>query len=446
MLIENLVVYIFAAIIGLILLLLIFKQPYLGVAFSIAILPIIDIFSSIPLFSSISLPIGLATLVAYLFRSKRLEKKGKRRMEAVYLLALIFIFWVVVSNPEAAILGEDRFWIFTFAQLWILMFLSGELLDTPQKQKNTMLMFALAAVVSAIFAITQGEIAETATTSARVSGLATNANQAARYFVIALVFFYYLRTKTETPLLKIFYLVGILITFFGVFFTVSRSGMLLLFGALGLILIFQPRVKNKVGLIILTIVALIALSFFAESIFIIIGDIFPAIEEGSDTVGLRYNLWRAGWDMWLDHPITGVGIGQYNHLLRRYMIGFEGPTVGFASPHNTYVQVLSETGFIGFVLFMAMLIRAFQNLWPSPSANSAEFGSLRDTWFIILLVISVGGITITDLGNKIFWMVLGVSAVLANKEPVKSKESSRQAIAKTSATSIRMRRWMKNTK
>ena len=446
MFIENLVAYIFAGIIGLILLLLIFKQPYLGVAFSIAILPIIDIFSSIPLFSSISLPIGLATLAAYLFRSKRLEKKGKRRMEAVYLLALVFIFWVVVSNPEAAILGEDRFWIFTFAQLWILMFLSGELLDTPQKQKTTMLMFALAAAVSAIFAITQGEIAETATTSVRVSGLATNANQAARYFVIALVFFYYLRSKAETRLLKFFYLVGILTTFFGVFFTVSRSGMLLLFGALGLILIFQPRAKNKVGLIFLTLVALIVLSFFAESIFRIIGDIFPAIEEGSDTVGLRYNLWRAGWDMWLDNPLTGVGIGQYNYLLRRYMIGFEGPTVGFASPHNTYVHVLSETGFIGFVLFMAMLIRALQNLWPSRSANSAEFGNLRDAWFIILLVISVGGITITDLGNKIFWMVLGVSAIFANKEPVKSKESSRQAIAKTSATSIRMRRWMKNIK
>lgn len=446
MLSENLISYLITGIIGLVFLLLIFKQPYLGVAFSIAILPIIDIFSSIPLFSSVSLPIGIATLAAYLFRSKNPGKKSKNRMEAVYFLALVFIFWVVVSNPEAAILGEDRFWIFTFAQLWVLMALSGELLDTPQKQKTTMLIFALAGLVSAIFAIMQGEISEEAVSSIRVSGLATNANQAARYFIIALVFFYYLRSKTEKPFLKFFYLVGIFITFFGVFFTVSRSGMLLLFGALGLILIFQPRVKNKVGLILLTIVALVVLSFFAESIFRIIGDIFPAIQEGSDTVGLRYNLWRAGWNMWLDHPITGVGIGQYNYLLRHYMVGFEGPTVNFASPHNTYVQVLSETGIIGFILFMAMLIRSFQNLWPTALEIDEEFRSLRDTWFIVLLVISVGGISITDLGNKVFWMVLGVSAAFANKEPVKSKETSKQAITKASATSIRMRRWMKNTK
>lgn len=446
--IEDVFIYTVAGLIGLAILIAILRQPYLGVAFTLATLPVIGLFPSIPFFSSIALPLGLVTLASYLLQLKDLHKRRKRQLDPVYLLGLVFIFWIMISNPEAAFLGEGRVWFFTFAQLWILMLLSGELLVTPQRQRSAMLIFALAAMISAIFAIIRGEIAEDAVSSARVTGLATNANEAARYFVIALVFFYYLRTKTDSAWLKVFYLIGIFITFFGVFFTVSRSGILLLFGAFGLILIFQPQVKNKVSLIVLMVVGLIALSFFSDSIFQIIRDIFPAIQEGTDTVGLRYNLWRAGWKMWLDHPLTGVGIGQYNYTLWRYMIGMEGPTVGSTTPHNTYVQVLSETGIVGFSLFIGLLFRAFRNLWLSPSRLNSDDESARNIWLIVILVISVGGITTTDLANKIFWMILGVSVVFSNKIAIEQKDTISAEIAnpKTSASSIRLRRWMKNAK
>ena len=69
-------------------------------------------------------------------------------------------------------------------------------------------------------------------------------------------------------------------------------------------------------------------------------------------------------------------------------------------------------------------------------------------WFIILLIISVGGITITDLANKILWVVLGVSVVFAksNIDVSDNKLTGELKPAKTSATSIRMRRWMKKVK
>lgn len=446
--VENVLTYAILGLIGIFALSLIMRQPYLGVVLTIATLPVIELFPNIPLFSSIAVPLGLVTLVAFLFQSKNTHKVRKQRLDPVYLFGLIFILWAFVSSPEAAIFGKDRVWLLTFVQLWVLMFLAGELLVTSQRQQTAMVIFALAAMVSALFAIFQGEIAEDALSSARVSGLATNANQAARYFVTALVFFYYLRTKTESASLKFFFLIGIFITFIGVFFTVSRSGMLLLFGAFGLILIFQPRVTNKAGSIILLVAGLILLSFFSDSIFRIIRDIFPAIQEGTDTVGLRYNLWKAGWKMWVDHPFRGVGIGQYNRNLWRYMMGMEGPTRGSASSHNTYVQVLSETGIVGFILFVGMLVSAFKHLWPSTARREEKNVNLRNTWFIILLIISVGGITITDLANKILWMVLGVSVVFAKNKTLEGEKSPSDLdnSSKTPASNIRLRRWMKNVK
>lgn len=446
--VENLFAYVALGCIGLVLLLLIFRQPYLGVVFTIATLPVIDLFPDIPLFSSIAVPLGLVTLVSYLFQSKGSTKKRQKWLDPIYIFGLLFIFWTVISDPEAAFFGKDRVWILTFVQLWILMLLSGELLSTPQRQQTAMLIFAVAAMISASFAIFQGEIAEDAVSSARVAGLATNANQAARYFVIALVFFYYLRTKTSSPFKKLIFLIGIFITFIGVFFTVSRSGILLLFGAFGLILIFQPRVKNKVGAIILLVAGLLVVSFFSDSIFRIIRDIFPAIQEGTDTVGLRYNLWRAGWRMWLENPLGGVGIGQYNRNLWRYMADMQGPTRGSASSHNTYVQVLSETGLVGLFAFMGMLVNSFIHLWPSTARAMDKDEDLRNTWFIVLLIISVGGITITDLANKILWMVMGVSVVFGNQKFVEEEKSLPESVKQiyTSDTSIRIRRWMKNIK
>lgn len=427
--------FILLGLIGIIVLLIVVRQPYLGLVFTISTLPIIDLLPEVPLFSSIVPLIGLVTLAGYLFQSKKPQNERTSKLDVVNLLGLLFVFWVVVSNPSAALIEGDRNWLFTFVQLWILMALSGELLKDPEQQKMTILVFAIASMASAIFAILEGDIGEDVMNSARVAGLATNANQAARYFVVALVFFYYLRTKTEAPLNKLLFLIGIIITFLGVFFTVSRSGILLLFGALGLILILRTQVEQRVGLILLVTIGLIILSVFSDSIFRIIQGIFPAISEGTDTVGLRYNLWKAGWRMWLNHPVQGVGIGMYNSNLWRYMYDMTGPTRGSASSHNTFVQVLSETGIIGFIIFMAMLIKSFKYLWPSKHIPDKGDEDLRNMWFIILMVITVGGLTTTDLANKLLWMVLGISLIYGNPMPVARKISQTNQVNSTKTRS-----------
>ena len=137
---------------------------------------------------------------------------------------------------------------------------------------------------------------------------------------------------------------------------------------------------------------------------------------------------------------------MYNSNLWRYMQGLVGPTRGSASSHNTFVQVLSETGIVGFIFFMIMLINAFKHLWPSHSSAMEVDEDLRNTWFIVLVIISVGGITITDLANKILWMVLGISVVFAKSKSVEEAPAHVELVNsnKTTATSIRLRRWMKN--
>src|SRR3989442_6744828 len=52
-----------------------------------------------------------------------------------------------------------------------------------------------------------------------------------------------------------------------------------------------------------------------------------------------------------DHPVLGVGLGAYEVAQYRY-----NPSLGYLDTHNTYLNVLAETGLPGLVLFLALII------------------------------------------------------------------------------------------
>ncbi len=85
-----------------------------------------------------------------------------------------------------------------------------------------------------------------------------------------------------------------------------------------------------------------------------------ALESGS---ALRLRIWLESFRMFLDHPLTGIGIGTYDELAyTRY------PTKEDVGPggrnwfhlkgwhaHNEFVQMLSETGVLGFMAWLYLL-------------------------------------------------------------------------------------------
>ena len=64
---------------------------------------------------------------------------------------------------------------------------------------------------------------------------------------------------------------------------------------------------------------------------------------------LRLRVWKAGWRMFLDHPVLGVGAGQFSTA---YGTVYSGRTVGpWMQPHNLLIQVGCEFGLVGLVIF-----------------------------------------------------------------------------------------------
>jgi len=82
--------------------------------------------------------------------------------------------------------------------------------------------------------------------------------------------------------------------------------------------------------------------------------------------------WWVGWDMFVDHPVTGVGLGNYKLNFLPYKAEFlaspRGEAYDFyidraAQAHNEYVQVLAELGILGVLALVGFLGVLLATVW-----------------------------------------------------------------------------------
>ena len=389
------------------------RHPYIGLVVTVVSLPVIDILPSIPFASSAISLIGGVTLVSFLLGKSREVNIATFTKPSGLAWGLLFLGWIMLTNPTAALLPSfgGRNWLFTYIQLLLLAWLVSELMDSPVKHHVLMWSYSIAAVISAIYSIQQGSIGETIYESIRGSGLAEGANSAARYFIVALIFLYHLRSTKINSAQRLLVTAGIGILIFGVLVTVSRTGLILLFAAIGMLSIQRAERsrQGQAGAILALFVMVIWL--FADNIFSIARGIFPAIQAGTDTVGLRYALWQAGARMWQDHVIQGIGIGQYPQQLIYYAIDLLPAYRLRLGAHNMYIEVLAETGSIGLMILSSQLMFTWIQLRTAIKNSEPLVSKLANTWMMVFIIMLLGGITKADHYDKLVWMVIGVSAL-----------------------------------
>jgi O-antigen ligase len=86
---------------------------------------------------------------------------------------------------------------------------------------------------------------------------------------------------------------------------------------------------------------------FDAAAITITDDSFAAVE--------RMAHWQAGWRMFEDNPLDGVGIGNFNERYPDYFVR-TAFRVSQGHAHNFYIQVLGETGIPGLLLYLTMLL------------------------------------------------------------------------------------------
>jgi O-antigen ligase len=81
----------------------------------------------------------------------------------------------------------------------------------------------------------------------------------------------------------------------------------------------------------------------------------PSSQDYSTAERLAH--WIAGLHMFMDHPVLGVGIGNYPDAYPQYFITIFTTSLGHA--HNYYINIAAEIGSIGLIAFMLFLLAIF---------------------------------------------------------------------------------------
>lgn len=152
------------------------------------------------------------------------------------------------------------------------------------------------------------------------------------------------------------------------------------------------------------------------------------VSEADGAVRGRATVNLAAINIFLDYPILGVGPGQTNDYTATYgnEVGFRR-LVGERRAHNMYLEELADTGFVGFTLFMSIVLLTMYQLtqvrrhWLQSRPDIAHTAS----GFLLAIVAYLSTAVFLHLSYvRYYWLVLALAGTVFHIfGPVSSTEA-----------------------
>ena len=224
--------------------------------------------------------------------------------------------------------------------------------------------------------------------------------------------------EQENYLIYSFFIISTVLLL-SVFITGERMSLLLTLASIFIVFmgfLFAKLFSFK-KVTILLLISSIAILFFALSF----PDttqraFFSSIDKILNWRSSDYGLvWQSAYDVWMQSPVFGVGLHKYREACEN--LGIYGSSylnaIGSGvcfHPHNISLQLLSETGLVGFILFYTMVcfltfssLKTFytKKLWLS-------FALVFNIIFTCFLPISSNTSFFANKYGAIIWLLIGV--------------------------------------
>lgn len=227
----------------------------------------------------------------------------------------------------------------------------------------------------------------------------------------------------------------------GIVVTYSRGGALALGGVVVLSLFAarpSPR-RITAGVAILALGLLVLPEDFTRRLDTLRGLVpgGPTPDQLDSSIENRKLLMGTAWRMFEDHPVVGVGAGNYDVYFDEYAARVGSPVHEYEDigrshyPHNLYLQIAAETGLLGLGAFGAALLLTFGYL---RRAEAAYFAADRETcaalasaFQIALFGYLVTGLFLHGHFQRYLWVLLGLSAALARGVPTDGAAEQRSS-------------------
>lgn len=255
----------------------------------------------------------------------------------------------------------------------------------------------------------------------RLKGAGLNPNQLGALLVVAIVFSMILASNRRwRPVLRLASVAAAVFAAIGLDMTLSRGSLLSLGVAVAVAPVVIGRGRRAVALFCAVAAIAGTVGWFG----------FVAPQSALDRVthpergggSGRVDLWRVGWRMVDDHPIRGIGAGNFTVSSIHYLLR-PGPTQRDAYivatprvPHNIYLNVLAELGVVGFGLFAFILVACLWYLlraaWAFAAAGDAPMEILARGLLIAMVGLLVADFFSSELYSKQLWLLLALGPAL----------------------------------
>ncbi|WP_368489981.1 O-antigen ligase family protein [Clostridium sp. BJN0013] len=240
-----------------------------------------------------------------------------------------------------------------------------------------------------------------------------NPNNLAAFLVLAIFPIIMLSIYEKERIKKLFYILLTIIMLLNIAFTGSRNAIVgIVVGMIVLIVLYSLK-------LIIPLFVVAAAALFVPGVRDRILDISDPVQNQS-----RIYLWSIAKKMIVDHPIFGVGNGNYVSLYNKYVeIYPQYKFYGYSRYpcHNSYLKIESELGIIGGISFVAVLISSLIQVKTFINTVKSNFYKYFYTGFLASMIAFYvmnlfDNLFFVPKTTTYFWILLAVSQGMMYRE------------------------------
>ncbi len=145
----------------------------------------------------------------------------------------------------------------------------------------------------------------------------------------------------------------------------------------------------------------------------------------STSIGQRFEMWRAAWHMFLEHPVLGIGTGAFykdtQQMAHRGLIA--PPAAQFDHPHSDYFDALSGRGVAGLAALLALFLVPAAYFLRAVKNPGDMFHAVGLAGLLLVCGFAVFGLTDTVFihSMNISWYVIYIALFMALLKPGSAK-------------------------
>lgn len=424
---------------GLILMVIALAKVEFAIALLVAAVPLTDLRVNVG-----PIPLDAVTIctaiVVFSYAIGNLGRKEKRISTPFSWAFIAFLFFSLVSTVVAPSIVDAVSVMTRFVGYFLLVYIIGNSIKSKETLTRILVLMVVVGALTGLFGIYQylyepqtakiGLYDLDQDVAARVGSTFENPNFYAEYLVLLVPIGLALVLGSRGFFRRFMMGGATLLMFAGLILTYTRGSWL----ATGIGVILMSLLTEAwlfwawVGLFVVAFVVAPGVASRLESITNVTGG----------TAGFRMRLWQIALGIIREHPLLGIGIGNYYNVFTEYIFRHPALSVGWViyGAHNSYLTIWAETGVFGILSFIAIILISIRyGLYLAQvKAKDRYLSWINSAIFAGVVGFSINSLTSNSFhhpqGAVFFWVMLGLQVAVSGLKPEAVKpETTTPAVA-----------------